>query len=88
MWGTTVTTMVDRITLSGRLEALRKGRGLSTRALAANVGMAHSTYERREIDADNMTMRELRKLAAFYGLSVSELIQPVDVDATSRAVAA
>lgn len=88
MWGTTVTTMVDTITLGGRLATLRKARGLSTRTLAASVGMAHSTYERREIDADNMTMREAAKLASFYGLSISELVLPADAEATAGAVAA
>lgn len=68
--------MDDAINLGGRLIELRGDR--SARAVAAGAGMPKTTYERRELDSTNLTYREMRGLARYYGLTVAELVEPVD----------
>jgi transcriptional regulator with XRE-family HTH domain len=70
--------MDDSNNLSGRLQHLREAGGHSTRKVAAGAGMARTTYERRELDATNLTLKEMRGLSAFYGLTVAELVEPAD----------
>jgi transcriptional regulator with XRE-family HTH domain len=80
--------MDDAITLSGRLVALRGTR--SVRSVASGTGMSKTTYERRELDPTNLTYREMRLLARFYGITVAELVEPADgepVDAPAWAAA-
>lgn len=72
--------MVDSTNLGGRLQRLREASGKSTRAVASGVGMARTTYERREADPTLLTYREMRGIAAFYGLTVAALVEPADAE--------
>lgn len=40
--------------------------------------MSKTTYERRELDPTNLTYREMRLLARYYGITVAELVEPAD----------
>lgn len=75
--------MDDTVTLGGRLQRLREARGDSTRKVASGAGMARTTYERRELEPDNLTYRELRNLARFYGVTVADLVEPADAELTT-----
>jgi transcriptional regulator with XRE-family HTH domain len=62
--------------LGKRLAALRKERGLTQLQLAEALGVSQSVvayYERR---AGNPSLEVLQKLAAFYSVSVADLLGP------------
>lgn len=73
--------MDDAINLGGRLVKLRGDR--SARAVAVGAGIPKTTYERRELDATNLTYQEMRGLARYYGLTVAALVEPADGEPTT-----
>ena len=60
---------------SKRLIELRKGRQLTQDELAEKIGVSRSLIGYYEAGAKNPTLETLQKLAAFFGVSISDLAE-------------
>lgn len=58
-----------------RLRQMRKARGLTQAQLGEVIGKSAPTIYRLESDLEPITLPDLRKLAAFFGVSVAVLIE-------------
>jgi transcriptional regulator with XRE-family HTH domain len=61
-------------TVGGRLKRLRKLRGLTLEELATAVGMSHSFLSMLERGLADVSLGRLERLAAYYGISLAELL--------------
>lgn len=57
-----------------KLRECRTKLGLTQEAAAAQIGVAHNTYARYELDLRRPTAENLMKMANFFGVSVAELM--------------
>ena len=63
-----------------RLRQLRKQHGLTQTQVGAVIGKSAPTLYRLETGREPITLPDLRKLAAFFGVSVAEMIEESSVD--------
>lgn len=61
-------------TVGGRLKRLRKMRGLTLEALAAEVGMSHSFLSMLERGLADVSLGRLERLAACFGIPLADLL--------------
>jgi DNA-binding Xre family transcriptional regulator len=78
--------MDDGVTLAGVLHDLREARGITTWKQQKIVGIPRTTLDRIEVNADEIKLRQLRVLAAYYGVTVPDLLAMAE--ARAKAVAA
>ena len=65
-----------RTLVATRLRQLRDGLNLSQEAIAAELGISHSTLSAYEIGTRAISIDRLAVLARYYGVSLSELVAP------------
>ncbi len=65
--------------LGGNLYRARKSRGLSQEAVAEKLGVSRQTISKWETDETLPDIRQSKRLAVLYGLSLDELIE-FDID--------
>lgn len=70
-------------TFGERLRQLRQQRGLLQQELADRVGVSQGAVARWENDTLDVSLRSARRLAAFFGLTLDELLQQVDEEPTA-----
>ena len=58
-----------------RLRQLRKQHGMTQTQVGAVIGKSAPTLYRLETGREPITLRDLRTLAAFFGVSVAEMIE-------------
>lgn len=80
--------MDDGVTLAGVLHDLREARNITTWKQAQVVGIPRTTLDRIEVDADEIKLRQLRALAAYYGVTVPDLLAMAEARAASVEAAA
>lgn len=78
--------MADETTeLGGRLRAIRTERGLALAAVAEATGISTSFLSLVETGKNDITFGRLRRLIAFYGVTLADLLPPPDDPIVVRA---
>lgn len=67
-----------RISFGARCRTLRDETGLSQEAFANSIGMDRSYYASIECGCRNVTLLNMAKIAAGFGVTLSELLRGVD----------
>ena len=67
-----------RRSLGARLRQLRLARNYSQQAVAQDLSLAHSTVSSYERGSRPITIDRLLDFAAYYGLSLAELLDTAD----------
>lgn len=70
-----------------RLRELRHEHGLTQKQAGAVIGKSAPTIHRIEMGHSSILLSDLQKFAAFYGVSVQELIDERETDAPVRCTA-
>lgn len=64
--------------LGNRLKELRHERGISQEDFARSIGMHHTYYSTIEAGKQNVTLRNLARLAYGFDMTMSELLKGVE----------
>lgn len=68
-----------------KIASIRKSRALTQRDTALRAGISYRYFQNIEAGAANMTLSTLYRLARFFNVRVSEIVEPAD-SATLAAV--
>jgi transcriptional regulator with XRE-family HTH domain len=66
------------MTVGDKIKQIRKDKGLQQKAVASEVGLDQSNYNKVENGRREPSVEVLQKLAVFFGVTVDELLNPDD----------
>lgn len=58
------------------IKTIRKSKGISHEAMAANLGISQATYTKIEQEETKLTVERLQNIADILGVSIGELLEP------------
>lgn len=64
--------------LADNIKKLREDRGLRQKEVASAIGIGYSNYNKIENGNREISVTELQRLAAFYNISVDQVLNPDD----------
>ena len=73
--------------IGSKLQEARTSRGLTQADIAPQLGVSRATVAQIETGRRSLKAEDLRRLAAFYGCSLSELLPPASDDQGTDGVA-
>ncbi len=66
------------MTVGGKIKQIRKDKGLQQKAIASEIGLDQSNYNKIENDKREPSVEVLQKLSVIFGVTVDELLNPND----------